>query len=106
MNPLLPIVGGLVLLAGCSSHYHRVHGDTLTLYLDKPDARQVFLACSNDMFVPHEARNDNKRWAVSLPAGSSFRYFYLVDGEIYLPPCRMKEKDDFGSENCIFEPNL
>lgn len=106
MKILLPIVGCVILLTGCSTHYHQVRGDTLTLYLDKPTARQVFLACSSDMFVPHEARKDNKRWVVSLPAGFPFRYFYLVDGEIFLPPCRMKEKDDFGSENCIFEPNL
>ena len=66
----------------------------------------MLLASSHDHFVPREARKENKRWVVSLPADSRFRYFYLVDGEIYLPPCRMKENDDFGSENCIFDPDL
>ena len=31
---------------------------------------------------------------------------YLVDGKPFLPSCTMKERDDFGSENCIFEPKL
>ncbi len=102
----LPVVGCMLLLAGCSSHYQRIHGDTLTLYLDRPTAHQVLLASSHDNFVPRQARNENKRWVVSLPADSPIRYFYLVDGEKYLPPCRMKENDDFGSANCIFEPGL
>ena len=38
MKFLLPAVGCMLLLAGCSSHYQRIHGDTLTLYLDKPAA--------------------------------------------------------------------
>jgi hypothetical protein len=26
----------------------------------------------------------------------------MVDGEPFYPACKLKEKDDFGSENCIF----
>lgn len=106
MINLMPIVGILALLAGCSTHYNRVHGDTLNLYLYKPDARRVLLACSHDRFVPHEARNEDKKWVVSLPAQAEFRYFYLVDGKTYLPACQLKEYDDFGSENCIYQPEL
>jgi hypothetical protein len=43
---------------------------------------------------------------VSLPSGYPFRYYYVLDGEMYLPPCQMIENDDFGSANCIFDPHL
>ncbi len=66
----------------------------------------MILFCSLDGFEPHETRNDDGRWVVSLPSDSPFRYYYLLDGKMFLPPCRMKEKDDFGSENCIFDPHL
>lgn len=106
MTPLIPILGCIVLLASCSTHYHQIHDDTLTLYLDKPDAKQVLLACSYDDFEPRETRNVNKKWVISFPARPEFRYFYLVDGEIYIPSCNLKENDDFGSENCIFVSDM
>jgi len=106
MKLLVPIIGWLVLSAGCSTHYHRSDGHSLTLYLDRPSARQVYLASSQDGFAPHEARRVGRMWVVSLPAASQFRYYYIVDGEIFVPSCRMKENDDFGSKNCIFSQEL
>lgn len=107
MTPLIPTLFCiLLLLGGCSTHYHRIEDDTLTLYLKKPGALQVFLACSSDNFVPRKARNANSSWTVSVSSRATFRYFYIVDNQTYLPPCRIREKDDFGSENCIFEPAL
>jgi len=32
--------------------------------------------------------------------------FLIADGVIYLPPCRFKEYDDFGTENCIYIPGM
>lgn len=106
MTRLMLIAGLLVLTAGCATHYHQVQGGTLFLYLDKPDAQQVLLFCSLDDFEPHEARRVDGRWVVSLPSGYPFRYYYVLDGEKFLPPCQMKENDDFGSANCIFGPYL
>ncbi|MBB5347291.1 hypothetical protein JWG42_14895 [Desulfoprunum benzoelyticum] len=106
MKFLLPLLGGLLLLAGCSTHSHGLHNGVVTLYLDVPAGRQVSLACSRDGFVPHPARREHGRWAVSLPADGPFRYFYLVDGAVYVPPCRLREKDDFGADNCVFDPGL
>ena len=45
-------------------------------------------------------------WLVTIPAGSEFTYFYIADGAVYLPPCCFTEKDDFGSENCLFIPDM
>jgi hypothetical protein len=106
MTRLLLIAGFIVLAAGCTTHHFQVQGNTLALYLEKPDAQWVILSCSLDGFEPHEAKNVDGRWVVSLPSDCQFRYYYVIDGEMFLPPCRMKEKDDFGSENCIFDPHL
>jgi hypothetical protein len=103
---VFPILVGLLVLASCSTHIPRLRGGIVTLYLEVPAARQVSLACSRDGFVPHPARREHGRWAVSMPADGPFRYFYLVDGAVYVPPCRLKEHDDFGAENCIYDPRL
>ena len=103
---LLLILGLMTLTTGCATHYYEVQGDRLTLILDKSDARQVLLACSLDGFEPREAQKKDGRWVVCLPADIQFRYYYVLDGEVFLPPCQMKEFDDFGSENCIFDPHL
>jgi hypothetical protein len=98
----------LVGLAGCAtlSHY-KIDGTRLHMYLQKPDAREVYFASSIDAFVLHPTRmNDNGNWEVVIPLGYEFRYFFVVDGTVILPPCRYKERDDFGSENCIFIPEL
>ena len=106
MIRLLLITCLMVLTVGCATHYYQVRGDTLELYLDKPDARKVIFVSSLDGFKPHEAHKPDGRWVISVPSGRQFRYFYMIDGEPFLPPCQLKESDDFGSENCIFDPEL
>lgn len=106
MKRLLMFIGILVLTTGCSAHYHKVHDGVLDLYLADPGAQEVSFACSLDGFSPHPARRIDDCWVVSLPADDSFRYYYVVDGKNYLPSCPMKENDDFGSQNCVFDPCL
>lgn len=98
--------GIVVMVAACSHHYVRVEGDTLSLFLEKADAKKVIFACSLDGFEPHEARNADGRWIVSVPRGSQFRYYYVVDGSYYPTSCELKEDDDFGSKNCIYDPHM
>ena len=95
-----------VLLAGCGTHYHRSDGNEVTLILRKFQAKQVVLACSLDGFKSHAAERVSGRWVVRLPADEAFTYFYRVDGIPFLPDCPLKESDDFGSHNCIFDPDL
>lgn len=106
MTRLFLAVGIMVLTVGCATHYYQLQGDTLALYLNRPLAQRVTLACSLDGFQPHEARNVDGRWEVFLPSDHQFRYYYVIDGKVFLPPCQMKENDDFGSENCIFDPHM
>ncbi len=71
------------------------------------DAGSVNLLTSLDDFIPHRAHKINAdTWKITVPANGEFRYFYTIDGSVYLPECRLKEKDDFGTENCIFVPRM
>ena len=104
MKRLMVFVAFLVLgLGGCQNHYYKVDGQELVLYLKQPEARKVQLRCSFDGFREHPARRiDDDTWVVEIPLQSEFAYFYLVDDQVFLPPCRFREADDFGSQNCIF----
>jgi len=93
-------------LAGCAAtHYHEQQSDRVTFYLRASGARGVAFASSLDAYSPHPAsRVDGSRWVVTVAANSEFRYFYLVDGVVYVPECKFYEKDDFGSRNCVYVP--
>lgn len=96
-----------VIMTGCASHYHRVNDGMVHLYLKKSDAGIVWFASSLDGFDLHKARKaDSSTWEVVVPADAEFRYFYMIDGKLYIPPCRNRERDDFGSENCLFIPGM
>ena len=94
---------------GCGpGHYVTLARDSTSLcfFLDSPGARNVEFASSLDDYRGHAAfKNPSGLWEITLPAGAGFRYFYLVDGTFFLPDCRLKEIDDFGSQNCIYQPN-
>jgi hypothetical protein len=72
------------------------------VYLRFPEAQQVFFLSSLDGYEKHEAKKtDKKTWEIFVRSDSEFKYFYIVDGKLFLPACSFKEMDDFGSENCI-----
>ena len=97
----------LLLVPGCSSHYYLTRDKTVGLYLRAPDAEHVYFASSLDEFTLHPAtRTPDRTWQIEIPNGREFKYFYVVDGKVYVPDCRLKETDDFGSQNCIFVPGL
>jgi hypothetical protein len=81
---LLPLAGLMLLATGCATHYYRVQGDTLAIYLDKPKARKVTFACSLDDFKPHDARKVDGRWVVSVPGARTVPLF-LCAGRRTLP---------------------
>ena len=108
MKPL--ILAALFLMVGiigCESHFYRVKENSLFFYLRNSEADAVSFAYSKDGYQLHHAKKiDSKTWMVMVPEGFEFTYFYIVDGVPFLPACRFKEKDDFGSENCIFVPDM
>ena len=93
-------------LAGCATHRYRVEKSTVTLMLRAPQAGTVTLLCSLGDFAERPATRQGAWWLVTLPSGSAFRYVYRVDGTLFLPDCSQRETDDFGAENCIFDPSL
>jgi len=97
----------IIFLAGCSCHYYKVNNDTVHIYLKNQDAEIVYFASSVDGYEMHEAKRvGRKTWEVTVPANVEFRYFYIINGTVYVPSCQYKEKDDFGSENCLFVPRM
>jgi hypothetical protein len=93
-------------LSACISHHYRIDGDRMIMVLKYPDAKKVVLFCSFDGFKPRAANKVSSKWESIVPAGETFRYFYQVDDQPFVPECAMKEKDDFGFENCIYDPHL
>jgi hypothetical protein len=97
----------MFVFSGCAGHYYRKSNDTVHIFLKKPEAEQVYFLSSLDGYQPQKAvRVDDRTWQISAPAKTEFKYFYKVDGTVYLPDCRLKEQDDFGSKTCIYIPEL
>lgn len=106
------LMAGVVVLLGlwgCAVHYYDydVGNGSVAVYLVHPDAHSVYFVSSADRFRPRPAQKiDGKTWVSRVNTDSEFRYFYIVDGEAWVPDCEFRENDDFGSENCIFVPDL
>ena len=104
---LVFLIISMLVFSGCASHYYQKNNDTVSIFLKKPDARQVYFLSSLDGYKPRKvARVDSRTWQVNTPAKKEFKYFYNVDGAVYLPECQLKEQDDFGSKICIYIPGL
>ena len=96
-----------LLCVGCVTHYATINADRVNLYLRMPKAKNVYFAASlNDFALYRPRKLSSGIWEVTLPATREFTYFYKVDDDIYLPDCKLREKDDFGDENCIFLPDM
>ena len=103
----LIVLAALFFLWGCAPHYYRVKGDMVHIYLKKPEAKVVLFASSRDGFKLHRAKRiDSETWEITTRASGEFRYFYIVDRAVYVPECRLKEQDDFGSANCLYSPGM
>ena len=106
MKSLMLIMLLLAALSGCASrHYVEQKTDSLVFSLQLPEATRVQFSSSTDNFVLHDTvKNRSGFWQLTVPLGSELKYFYIVDGSVYLPGCRFKETDDFGAENCLYQP--
>lgn len=104
---LIAVLMAACAVTGCEAHSvtRRAEGG-LDIRLRVPQAHSVVLVVSGDeRFERLPAAPDRLgAWVVSLNRAEEFRYFYLVDGKPFLPKCGLREKDDFGAENCIFSP--
>lgn len=103
---ILLVLSLLCAVSACKAHQYRIQGDHLLLTLRHPDAESVVLFCSFDGFEPRTVKNKSGHWEAEVPAGMTFRYFYRVNDTVFVPDCLLKEKDDLGFENCIYDPGL
>lgn len=94
-------------VAGCATHYVRVESEKVHLFLKAPQAQEVLFASSQDHFQWHSAdRIGGQVWRVTLQRNVPQSYMYRVDRKLYVPDCRFKELDDFGSEICLYMPGM
>jgi hypothetical protein len=99
------ILAAVLAAAGCSVHHHAIHNGQVEMYLTAPQAQSVVLVIAGDPFRKVPALRDaSGTWKATLNQPGEFKYFYLMDNKAYLPDCRLKEHDDFGSDNCVFSP--
>ena len=104
---LVLLMVSMLVISGCSTHYYQKNNNTVSIFLKRPDAERIYFLSSLDGYKPHRAtRIDNRTWQINAPAKIEFKYFYNVDGVLYLPECPFKEQDDFGSQICIYLPGL
>ena len=106
MKRYVIILLALFAIYACKSHHYRIEGDRMLLILRLTDADKVVLFCSFDGFEPRTVNKNSNNWEAEVPAGKTFRYFYRVDDVLFVPDCPLKEKDDLGFENCIYDPGL
>ena len=108
MKPQLFITMAVVIvMTACSSHYLRTENGQAYLFLKAQNARSVMFASSLDRFQRRPAEKISRNtWRVAIPENIPQSYFYIVDHKIFLPDCRLKETDDFGSQNCIYLPGM
>ncbi|SDO65335.1 hypothetical protein [Desulforhopalus singaporensis] len=91
-------------LCSCATYRSGLNGREITLVLNNPHARQVTFFSSLDNFYGQKLQNQKGLWKITVATTTAFRYFYIIDDNIYLPPCPLQEQDDFGEKNCVFEP--
>ena len=102
---MIPILAAVLAAAGCSAHYHVVNNGHVEMYLTAPQAHSVVLVIAGDPFQKVQTLRDaSGTWKATLSQPGEFKYFYIMDNKAFLPDCRLKEHDDFGSDNCVFSP--
>jgi hypothetical protein len=97
----------MLFSTGCAVQQYKIVNHKLNIYLKNRKAEEVFIHTSIDEYAPRKALKDESGlWVAVLPADREFKYFYVIDGEVFIPECNMREKDDFGSVNCVYIPLL
>ena len=96
----------LMNITGCSSHhYTQVQDSKVTFYLKNSAAKEVYFVSSVDDYQYNEALLERRGlWSYSSSMRTEFSYFYIIDGVITIPDCKLTVQDDFGGRNCIFSP--
>jgi hypothetical protein len=107
MKLLAAVLLGVFLIAGCDGHYIRQKDNCVYLYLKDGHAREVLFSSSLDGFKCQRAHKiDEDTWMVIVLNAGEFKYFYIIDGNVHIPDCKYREKDDFGAYNCLYRTDM
>lgn len=100
------LAAAVAVNAGCTRHFLEVREKAVELYLHAPGAREVALLAAAEAVedIPAEHLGFGL-WRARRAGLREFRYSFRVDGKIELPECPLRESDDFGSWNCVFDPH-
>lgn len=91
----------IFFVISCSNHLIINNGGKITVYL-KND-RQVRFHYSIDNYLPHEMIFENGRYKFQLDRIREFRYFFTDENGFIPVECILREFDDYGNYNCIYE---
>lgn len=97
-----------VMVQGCASgNVSRMPDGQVKLSVFKPFAADVVLCTSTTGFDSHTPVSKTLgSWLFTVSGHDSFAYFFLVDGEVFVPDCVFRENDDFGRYNCLFSADM
>jgi hypothetical protein len=71
---LVLLMISMLVFCGCVTHYYRKNNDTLSIFLKKPGAKQVYFLSSLDGYKPRKAtRIDNRTWRINTPAKTEYK---------------------------------
>jgi hypothetical protein len=93
-------------ITACSKHYVKQSEDSLSFYYNGKDADKVLFYSDINDFRGKKFKQSGEYWIYTLNKPGDveeIKFFYKADGQVYLPECQMKIKDDFGGELCIIE---
>jgi len=69
-------------------------------------AKTLLFAYSLNGYEGQLHKQHNRLWEISLAAEKPYRYFYMVDGDSFVPECPLQELNCFTSKICLFEPSM
>ncbi len=90
----------------CSKHYVKQSEDSLYFYYNGKDAEKVLFYSDINNYAGRSFKKSEGYWIYILNKpveAEEIKFFYKVDGKVYLPECRMKINDDFGGKLCVLE---
>jgi hypothetical protein len=105
MRTLIILAVAAGTFTGCLSSQAFHPGHEARISLDLPNAKEVFFLSSLNQYEPVTM---NKTfwgtWEIHIPDDTSFDYSFNVDGNPYIPDCRLQQADDWGGRQCIYSP--
>ncbi len=111
MKKPISIAVAAMLLVGCTGgpkYFVKPNNNNISFYARIPGAKTVYLVSNATNFKKVKAVRVKKNlWKASIPYKHGLiKYFYIVDGHVFIPPCKSHEYDGFGGKDCVYVPNM